>query len=180
MTNKKILILGYKQHGKDKFAELLRDNHGLNFRSSSLFLAEKVVRPKLEKLGITYASVEDCYADRDNHRIAWRDAILEHNQEDPAKLAKAILEVADCYVGMRSDYEYQVAKKLFDRIIWVDGTGRVLPNGRVLEAYDESLDIEFNPDEMLLIENKGTIQELGHKAATVAEIMGMQRITQAA
>lgn len=171
----KILVIGYKEHGKDTVGELLRDNHGIDFRSSSLFLAEKVVRPALEAQGITYDTLEECFEDRGNHRVAWRDAISEHNADDPAKLSQAILEVCNCYVGMRSNREFQVARHLFDAVVWVEATGRVLPDGRVLEAYDESLDIEFDAGIMHRIDNTGTLADLEEKVAAFAAILGLGR-----
>lgn len=168
MNNPKILVLGFKQHGKDTVAEILRDEHGIDFRSSSLFLAEAVVRPALAKRGILYNSLEECFRDRGNHRVAWRDAIAAHNGDDPTRLAQAILAECDCYVGMRSDREYQASRHLFDAVAWVEGTGRKLEDGTVLEPYDESLDIEFDPVEMHLIDNTG---DLDHLRAEVRALM---------
>lgn len=98
----KLLILGHARHGKDTAAEYLRDAHGFSFQSSSLFLAANIVRPALAGRGLFYDSLEACYADRVNHRALWREIISDFNRDDPARLAKAILAVSDCYVGMRT------------------------------------------------------------------------------
>lgn len=147
----KILIIGHGRHGKDTVAEYLRDHHGLSFRSSSLFLAETVVRPALVAHGLVYDTLDACYEDRVNHRCLWRDIILEYNAEDKARLAKAVLAVSDCYVGMRSIEEYCASRPLFDAVLWVDAAARGLPS-------DPSLTIEFKPD-MVLIDNNGSLDE---------------------
>jgi hypothetical protein len=45
------------------------------------------------------------FEDRVNHRSEWYDMICEYNLNDKAKLAKGILEITDCYVGMRDRNE---------------------------------------------------------------------------
>lgn len=151
----KLLILGHARHGKDTAAEYLRDVHGLSFRSSSLFLAETVVRPALAERGITYPDLEACYADRVNHRALWRDIIADFNGEDPARLAKAILAVSDCYVGMRTARELWASRALFDAILWIDASGRGLPpEGR------DSMDITFDPAWMIRIDNGDTLEAM--------------------
>ncbi|UPT53071.1 deoxynucleoside monophosphate kinase [Synechococcus phage Yong-M3-232] len=147
----KFLILGHGRHGKDTVAEYLRDRHGIAFRSSSLFLAETVVRPALVAHGLVYDTLDACYEDRVNHRCLWRDIILAYNGNDKARLAKAILAVSDCYVGMRSIEEYRAARRLFDAVMWVDAAARGMPE-------DPSLTIGFEPD-MILIDNNGSLDE---------------------
>ena len=147
----KILIIGHGRHGKDTVAEYLRDHHGLSFRSSSLFLAETVVRPALVDHGLVYDTLDACYEDRVNHRCLWRDIISEHNAEDKARLAKAVLAVSDCYVGMRSIEEYRASRTLFDSVMWVDASEREM-------LLDPSLTIEFERD-MIPINNNGTLAE---------------------
>lgn len=149
----KLLILGHARHGKDTAAEYLARAHGITFRSSSEFLAETVIRPALAARGITYPDLEACYADRVNHRAVWRDIIADFNAEDPARLAKAILAVSDCYVGMRTARELWASRSLFDAILWIDASGRGLPpEGR------NSMDITFDPAWMIRIDNGGTLE----------------------
>lgn len=151
----KLLILGHARHGKDTAAEYLRDRHGLSFHSSSFFLAEKIVRPELAERGVTYASLEDCYADRVNHRALWREIIADFNCNDAARLARAILDECDCYVGMRTTREYEASRPLFDHVIWVDASGRGLPP----EPRD-SMDIDFDPERMIRVDNGGTPEQM--------------------
>jgi hypothetical protein len=166
MTNPKILILGWARHGKDTVAEILRDVHGYTFASSSMFCAEEVCRPAMAELGITYDTLEECYADRVNHRATWYEAIKAYNAEDPARLAKGILESGDLYVGMRSAYEFAEARKLFSHIWWVDASGRGLPP----EPRD-SMDIDFEEDEFTLISNNGTLEDLHREISLALERM---------
>ncbi|MGL5446586.1 MAG: hypothetical protein ACRDBL_04680 [Rhabdaerophilum sp.] len=151
----KLLILGPARHGKDTAAEYLRDAHGVSFQSSSLFLAETVVRPALAGGGIFYDSIEACYADRVNHRALWREIIADFNGDDPARLAKAILAVSDCYVGMRTERELWASRSLFDAILWIDASGRGVPP----EGAD-SMEISFDPAWMARIDNGGTVEEM--------------------
>ena len=62
-----IVITGHARHGKDTVCEYLRDNHGLSFVSYSRICLKKVVFPVLRKR-YGYRSLDDCYADRVNHR----------------------------------------------------------------------------------------------------------------
>lgn len=163
MDRPSILILGWARHGKDTVAERLRDAHGFTFRSSSLFLAEKVVMPELARYGLIYDTLEQCYADRVNCRSVWRAIIEQYNSEDPARLAKAILAKADCYVGMRMEREYQAAEPLFDHVIWVDATGRGVP-----PEDHSSMTIEFDRERMLWLDNSGTLEELHRKVDRIA------------
>lgn len=169
MTNPKILLLGWARHGKDTVAEILRDNHGFRFESSSHFCAEHVCRPAMAELGITYGSLEECYADRVNHRATWYEAIKAYNGEDPARLAKGILEQGDIYVGMRSAYEFAEARKLFDQIWWVDASGRGLPP----EPRD-SMDIDREPG-FTLIPNNGSLHDLELTVACALHAVGWGR-----
>ena len=150
-----VLILGYARHGKDTAAEHLRDAHGIPFRSSSLFLAETVVMPELAGRGIAYPDLDACYADRVNHRALWREIIEDYNRDEPARLAKAILAEADCYVGMRMAREYWASRSLFDVIFWIDASDRGLPP----EGTD-SMDIAFDPAWMVRIDNGGTFDAM--------------------
>lgn len=153
----KVLVLGHARHGKDTVAEMLRDRYGLSFSSSSMFCAERIIMPYFNTADHlpTYATVEDCYADRVNHRATWFNLIQSYNSLNPARLAQEMIEAGnDMYVGMRSDFEFSEARKFFDFIVWVDASGRGLPK----EPAD-SFDIPFRPG-MLLIRNNGTLEDL--------------------
>lgn len=161
----KLLVLGNMRHGKDTLAELLRDNFGLDFVSSSQAASDILIFDRLkEQYG--YTTPEECFEDRINHRAEWYDLICDYNKEDKARLAKGILERADCYVGMRDRGEIDecMRQELFDLIIWVDASER-LP----LESPDS-----FNIDKTcadIVIENNGTFEEFKEKVNRLGLIL---------
>lgn len=118
----KLLVIGHARHGKDTVGAMLRQQLGLKFISSSLFAAAKAVVPYLAAKGIEYDSLDEAYADRVNHRAAWRDAIGAYNTPDPAKLGREIFAEYDMYIGLRSLEEFVALHKakVFDYCIWVD------------------------------------------------------------
>jgi len=161
----KLLIIGSARHGKDTFAELLNELFGLKFISSSQAAADIFIYDTLkEKYG--YKTSVECFEDRVNHRAEWYDMICEYNKDDKAKLAKGILELSDCYVGMRDRGEISecINQGLFDLIIWVDASER-LP----LESADS-----FNIDKSfadIIIENNGTFEEFKEKVSRLGKIL---------
>lgn len=151
--NTTICLLGNCRHGKDTLAEILQDEFGLNFISSSQAAADIFLYDMLkEKYG--YKDSVECFEDRVNHRQEWYEAICDYNKHDRARLAKGILELADCYVGMRDRDEITecINQGLFDLIIWVDASDR-------LPLEDAS---SFNIDKScadIIVDNNGTYEE---------------------
>lgn len=127
----KLLIIGHARWGKDSVAQILKDGWGLDFCSSSMAAAEKVVIPKLvDGEGKPfYSSVEECFADRVNHRATWKNLITEYNTPDKTRLAREIMAENDIYVGMRCHLELEecIRGGVFDHIIWVDASYRKEP-----------------------------------------------------
>lgn len=125
----KLLITGHAQHGKDTVCDLLAERFGLSFVSSSFFVAERAVRPYLAERGITYETLEECYADRGNHRALWYDAIKAYNTPDLARMGRELFSKHDIYCGLRNFEEMSAQRQqgLFDFSIWVDATFRVPP-----------------------------------------------------
>jgi len=116
----KLLILGHGRHGKDTVADIIAEDYGLTTNSSSMIASEQVVQPYLaDNYGLHYVSVEACFDDRHNHREKWFEAISAFNADDPAALARQVLDVSDIYVGMRCDREFFAARHLFDFVIGV-------------------------------------------------------------
>lgn len=149
----KLLFIGNARHGKDSMAEILRDEIGLRFMSSSQAAADIFIYDALkEKYG--YKTPEECFEDRVNHRPEWYQMICDYNKDDRTKLAKGILKLTDCYVGMRDRDEIEacVENKIFDLIVWVDASER-------LPEEDKS---SFNIDKScadIIIDNNGTFEE---------------------
>jgi len=124
--NKKILLLGTGRSGKDTMAEILLDCYGLTFASSSEFANKHFIFEALRGF-MGYSSLEECFNDRHNHRDLWFQLICTYNKEDPAKLAKSLLQTADIYVGMRGKVELDtcVRENVFDLKIFVDASERL-------------------------------------------------------
>jgi hypothetical protein len=150
----KLLIIGHGRHGKDTVCEMLRDNHGFNFQSSSKFCSEKFIYEKL-KDKYNYSSELECYNDRHNHREEWYNLICEYNVPDPARLGKEIFQEYDIYCGLRNAAEYYAMfdKYIFDCVVWVDRSDH-LPQ----ETKDSMTLTEEMAD--YIIDNNGTLAQL--------------------
>jgi len=166
----KVLILGDARHGKDTLAELLEKYYGVKYKSSSQAAADIFIYAKLgHEYG--YTTPEECFQDRVNHRVEWHDLISDYNKDDRARLAKGILEHADCYVGMRCHKEVDECRKqgLFDLIVWVDASERLPKEGK------DSFDIEMcNAD--MIIENNGTLLEFDAKVKRVFDLILSRKV----
>lgn len=151
----KLMILGYARHGKDTVAEILRDSLKLTFASSSFAAAEKVMVPFLATKGITYASLDECYADRVNHRQDWYEQIKAYNTPDGARLAREIYKDNDIYVGMRSEAELEAVRKegLYDYSIWVDRSQHVAPESLASCSVTPAM-------ANFILNNNGTLEQL--------------------
>lgn len=161
----KLLILGSARHGKDTCAEILRDNFGLSFESSSMAACKIFIFDELrDKYG--YVFPEECFNDRINHRKEWFDLICQYNQDDKSRLAKEILKRSNCYVGMRDKQEIEACKKgkLFDLIIWIDASER-LPT----ENFD-SLTIDKSYAD-IIITNNSTYEEFSEKVMNLGRVL---------
>jgi cytidylate kinase len=146
----KILILGHGRHGKDTVAELLAQKYDLKFTSSSMAACKAFIFQALSFMN--YATFQECFDDRHNHRGLWYELIRAVNCKDRAKLCKHILAKSNMYVGMRCEEEYKSSKHLFDHIIYVSAFERI-------KDKDETMKIK-HAKEMICIFNNGTEEEL--------------------
>ena len=132
----KFIIVGHARSGKDTVAEVLRDEYGAKFQSSSVFCLKTAVMPALADIGYKYASAEDCMHYREtvpNWRAIWHEAIANYNTPDKTKLGRELFKEYDIYVGLRSNTEFNALRNegVFDYAIWVDAQDRgVLPEPR--------------------------------------------------
>lgn len=151
----KLMILGHARHGKDTVAEILRDNVKLKFASSSFAAAKKVMLPFLAAKGITYTSLDECYADRVNHRQDWYEQIKAYNTPDGARLAREIYAENDIYVGMRSEVELEAVRKegLYQYSIWVDRSKHVASEPPTSISVTQAM-------ANYTIDNNGTLEQL--------------------
>ena len=117
----KLLVIGHGRHGKDTVCEILRDEYGYTFESSSQFCSKLFIYDKL-KNKYNYSSEEECYADRHNHRAEWYNAICDYNVPDAATLGREMFEAYNIYCGLRNKREFFAMQneEIFDYAIWVD------------------------------------------------------------
>lgn len=164
----KILVAGMARHGKDSLCEIVADKFNIPFVSSSHYMLENLVYPTLkEKYG--YASQEECYNDRVNHRQEWFDMIENYNREDYSRLAKNILAENDIYCGMRCIKQFNASKHLFDIVIWVDAEERL-----GITEDESSMTISKDCAD-IIITNNGTLEEFEQKVFNVFELWYPQR-----
>ena len=161
---RKLFVLGYARHGKDTFAEFLREeaNVEIEFVSSSLFVAEAAVLPTLgPRYG--YKDLDECFEDRVNHRQEWHELISQYNEADPARLARALFESHDIYVGLRCIVELEHARNLADLVVWVDRSDHLPPEDT------SSNTITANDCDLIIPNNQG-LDELRERARRFARV----------
>lgn len=156
----KTLILGQGRHGKDTVAEILRDEFGLSFQSSSS-AALDAIWPALES-SRGFTCKEFAYNERHDDRQLWYELIKLLNYSDKSTLCREILSNNDLYVGMRDNEEYEASKHLFDIILYVDASDRV-------KVLDPTMRIPYNEDSMIKIDNNGTEKELKAKVIELGD-----------
>lgn len=154
MSKLKLLIIGHGRHGKDTVAEILRDHYGYSFESSSHFCSKRFIYNML-KDKYSYASEEECYADRHNHRQEWYDAICAYNVPDAARLGREIFADHDIYCGLRNKKEFHAMRNtgVFDYAIWVDRSDHVPPEPKTSMTLEQ-----WMADHT--IDNNGSLEEL--------------------
>lgn len=151
-----LVVTGYARHGKDTVCEMMVENTGMRFTSSSMFVAEKAVRPWLSERGITYDSFDEMYADRVNHRTEWFNAIADYCKDDAARLGRELFAAGnDIYCGLRNKRELDAMRTegLVGLVIWVDASLRMPP--------EDSSSMTISPDDCdIVIKNNGTVEDL--------------------
>lgn len=165
MTLPRLLIIGHGRHGKDTVCEILRDNYGFRFQSSSEFCAQKFIYNEL-KLKYGYADYEQCYRDRHNHRSEWYDMIHAYCEDDHARLGRDIFAANDIYCGLRNKSEFHAMRNtgVFDYCIWVDRSDHV-----PLEPRD-SMNLEIWMANHV-IDNNGDLEGLHRNTCDLADYL---------
>ena len=119
MNTQKLLVIGQGRHGKDTVCEILRDDYGLQFISSSRFVLDEAI---WNEWGASrYAGKEACYKDRGNNRALWFDMIAAYNTPDKTRTVTGMFAQGySIYCGLRSRDELNATRHLFDKVVWVD------------------------------------------------------------
>lgn len=165
---KGLLVYGHRQHGKDSACEYLAQAYGLMFSSSSLFACERFLFESM-RLTYGYQTIEECYADRDQHREYWFNAIANYNHPDPTKLGRELYAQYDIYCGIRNDVEFNalVEAGLIKTKLWVDASKRKpLEPATSMKLTQDTADyvIDNNlPFEHTIIQIDSLMAKLGYK-----------------
>lgn len=196
----KLLVLGHARHGKDTVAEILQQEYGYTFTSSSLFCAEKVIWEAIHNqdayatrhieagspgmstdelyaefsmmAGRNYADAQACFEDRANFRAAWFSLIAAYCYPEKERLASEIFAENDIYVGVRDKREYYaiVNSGVVDGVIWVDASERCEP-----EAFGSCTVEPWMSN--WIIDNNGTKDELHRNVHQLMSYLGIERNT---
>lgn len=149
-----VIIFGHKQHGKDTACEYLEAKYGVSFASSSLFACQLFLFEQMRKEGHSYETIEECFADRVNHRKYWYEAIRDYNTPDKTRLGTKLFSKNDVYCGIRDLEEFRALKAagMVRLAIFIDASGR-------LEKEDpESMKMDIE-DADIVITNNSTLEE---------------------
>lgn len=162
----RFMIFGNKQHGKDTACEYLYQKYGLKYESSSFFACKLFLFEQMkEEFG--YDSIEQCFADRHNHRKYWYEELRKYNDGDRARLGRAIYANASVYCGIRDKEEFDALKQagLVDLSIWIDASARMpLESAESIKVTRDDADI--------IIENNGSLEEFYTKLSNLFDTLG--------
>lgn len=151
----KLLIVGYARHGKDTVGEILRDEYGFKFTSSSMFVAQEVM---WDNWGCAvYDNFDEMFEDRINNRVLWMQMISAYNTPDKTKTAHTMIERGyDMYVGMRRLDELEACRErgFLDAIVWVDASDRKPPETGSMDITRENAKPDY------VIDNNGSLEDL--------------------
>lgn len=157
-----ILIIGYARHGKDTVGEILRDDYGFKFTSSSEFVGREVM---WDNWGCSvYDDFDQMFEDRVNNRVLWMQMISAFNTPDKTMTAKTMLARGyNLYVGMRRLDELQAcqAQGIFDAVVWVDGSDRHPPETGSMDITYENSGADFR------IDNNRSLADLHQNVADI-------------
>lgn len=159
----KLLVIGNARHGKDTVCEILRDQHGFTFRSSSDFCAERFIYQALRDK-YNYQSYDECYNDRHNHRAEWYNMIHDYCRNDYARLGREIFAENDIYCGLRNKGEFHAMRNtgVFDYAVWVDRSDYIPPEDR------SSMSLEIWMADYV-IDNNGSVEDLQRNVADLTK-----------
>ena len=151
----KIAICGYGGHGKGTVAQYLSKYTSLRYKESTSMAASSLVMFPLLK--DRYATANEAWLDRHNHRAAWAEGIWQYNltDTDGLRLYMAMLPDNDILEGVRkSDELYKLReRRLIQLTVWVDAIKRV-PREPESSCQICAADCD------VIIDNNGSMSEL--------------------
>lgn len=146
---RKLLVLGHARHGKDTAAEYLAEKLGLTYAGSSQVCCDAFIFDSL-KDEYSYATSQECFEDRINHRAEWHNLIADYCKDDKAKLGRLIYERNDIYCGIRAQDECDAVIAEFNPVVvWVNASNRVGTES------SESMQLKYQ-ESWVKIQNNGT------------------------
>ncbi len=164
-----ILIGGYKNSGKTRFARYFCEAAGITFHDTSTIVLNKVYAESDFGFRDTFETFEAFVAAKDELRPALYDAIRALNKDDDSRIAAHVLNIIPVYVGMRSHEEFYgcVDEGLFGLTVWIDRGG--------FEGKDSCTVSESDFD--IIVENIGSIPDLKRKAQRLGKLYFRNRIS---
>jgi hypothetical protein len=110
-----------------------------------------------ERIGqsLGYANIDECWADRANHRDEWARIIWEHNQPDGLTLYQDMIVANDILDGIRKASELRACKDagIVHVTIWVDASKRLPP--------EPTSSCEIGPADCdVVVDNNTTLEDL--------------------
>lgn len=160
-----LIVTGYSRHGKDTVCEEL-ERFGFSWASSSLWACSRIVYPALASV-YGYTSLDECFADRMNHRKEWHDLIAAYNKGNLTRLARDIFSSKDIYCGMRNINELAACRRagLVDAVVWVDAYQRL--------GHKDTSDIcsITKDDADFIIDNNCNEMRLRQKVRNIARLL---------
>lgn len=162
----RLMVFGYKRHGKDASCEYIERTFGLSFKSSSYFACETFLFEQMRETH-GYASIDECFEDRVNHREYWYNAIRDYNNGDRCRLGRGIFESHPIYCGIRDREEFETlrAEGMFDLAIWIDASDRLPPE----DASSMNLN---QADADIVVSNNGTLEQLHQNIDNLFAMLG--------
>lgn len=167
IASPKLIVCGYARSGKDTVCELLA-KHGYTFASSSKIANELVVYPVLkEKYG--YQTLEECFADRLNHRQEWFELIKDFNTPELSRLGMLILSEVDIYCGLRRKEELRSLQRYTNALtVWVDAGDR--------KPIESSLSCTVDPKMAdIILSNNKDMKALERNVQSLFEVLQDER-----
>jgi len=157
-SRKRVAICGPGCSGKDVAAEYLARTRALVYWGST----SRVIVPAVAaKLGL---SEDETYARRHEFRPLMFETGIELRRQDPAYLARTVLEHGNLCVGVRDRAEMQAvrAERLVDVAIWIERPG----------LHDPTM--QYGPELCdFIVPNRWGLDEFYQRIDTIANLMNL-------